>query len=101
MRVVALCRKNYLFVGSESGGRAIAYALIETTKLNTVDPQARLADTLARIPDYKITKVADLQPPLCATKSETFDCLKFTLEGSGERSDGNARTSGHALARRA
>ncbi len=38
---------------------------------------------------------------LRANKSETFDCLKFTLEGSGERSDGNARTSAHALACRA
>jgi transposase-like protein len=39
--------------------------------------------------------------PLRANKSETFDCLKFTLEGAGERSDGNARTSAHALACRA
>ena len=38
---------------------------------------------------------------LRANKSETFDCLKFTLEGAGERSDGNARTSAHALACRA
>jgi transposase len=57
-------RKNYLFVGSPSGGRAaaIAYTLIETAKLNVVDPQAWLADTLARIPDYKITRVDDLLP---------------------------------------
>ena len=38
----------------------IAYTLIETAKLNGVDPQAWLADTLARIPDYKITRVDDL-----------------------------------------
>ncbi len=38
---------------------------------------------------------------LRANKSETFDSLKFTLEGSGERSDGNARTSAHAPACRA
>ena len=57
-------RKNYLFVGSEAGGKAaaIAYTLIETAKLNAVDPHAWLADTLARIPDYKITKVDDLLP---------------------------------------
>ncbi len=41
---------------------AIAYTLIETAKLNAVDPQAWLADTLARIPDYKITKVDELLP---------------------------------------
>jgi len=64
MRAIALGRKNYLFVGSPSGGRAaaIAYTLIETAKLNGVDPQAWLADTLARIPDYKINRVDDLLP---------------------------------------
>ncbi len=41
MRAIALGRKNYLFVGSEAGGKAaaIAYTLIETAKLNRVDPQ--------------------------------------------------------------
>ena len=64
MRAVALGRKNYLFVGSEAGGRAaaIAYTLIETAKLNDVDPEAWLADTIARTPDYKITKVDELLP---------------------------------------
>ena len=64
MRSVAIGRKNDLFVGSLTGGRAaaIAYTLIETAKLNGIDPQAWLADTLARIPDYKITRVDDLLP---------------------------------------
>ena len=64
MRAIALGRKNYLFVGSEAGGKAaaIAYTLIETAKLNGVDNQAWLADTLARIPDYKINKVDELLP---------------------------------------
>jgi len=57
-------RKNYLSVGSQTGGKSAANAdtLIETAKLNGVDPQAWLADTLARIPDYKITRVDDLLP---------------------------------------
>jgi transposase len=64
MRAIALGRKNYLFVGSEAGGKAaaIAYTLIETAKLNNVDPQAWLADTLARLPDHKITRVEELLP---------------------------------------
>jgi transposase len=64
MRAIALGRKNYLFVGSEAGGKAaaIAYTLIETAKLNGVDPHAWLADTLARIPDYTITKVDEMLP---------------------------------------
>lgn len=42
MRAIALGRKNYHFVGSEAGGKAaaIAYTLIETAKLNAVDPYA-------------------------------------------------------------
>lgn len=46
VRCVALGRKNYLFMGSESGGKsaAIAYTLIETAKLNGVDPQVWLTD---------------------------------------------------------
>ena len=64
MRSVAVGRKNYLFVGSQTGGRAaaIAYTLIGTAKLNGIDPQGWLADTLACIPDYKITRVDDLLP---------------------------------------
>ena len=64
MRAVALGRKNYLFVGSQTGGKsaAIAYTLIETAKLNRVDPQAWLADTLARIPDHKINRIDELLP---------------------------------------
>ena len=64
MRPIALGRKNYLFMGSFSGGKAaaIAYTLIETAKLNDVDPQAWLADVLERIPDYKINRVDELLP---------------------------------------
>ena len=71
MRCVALGRKNYLFVGSEGGGKsaAIAYTLIETAKLNGVDPQAWLTDVLARIADHKITRVDELLPWSCAAKA--------------------------------
>ena len=64
MRGVALGRKNFMFVGSEAGGHAaaVAYTLIETAKLNGVDPEAWLSDTLARLPDYKITRIAELLP---------------------------------------
>ena len=51
-----------LFVGSTTGGKAaaIVYTLIETAKLNAVEPHAWLADTLPHIPDTKIIKVDDL-----------------------------------------
>ena len=64
MRAVALGRKNYLLVGSQTGGKsaAIAYTLIGTAKLNDVDPQAWLAGTLARIVDNKISRIHELLP---------------------------------------
>ena len=64
MRPIALGRKNYLFMGSEGGGKAaaIAYTLIETAKLNKVDPQAWLSWVLERISDHKITRLDELMP---------------------------------------
>ena len=64
MRPIALGRKNYLFVGSQAGGRAaaVAYTLIETAKLCGTDPETWLADTLAGIPDHKITRLDELMP---------------------------------------
>ena len=64
MRPVALGRKNYLFVGSEGGGKAaaIAYTLIETAKLNSIDPQAWLTDVLTCIADHPVNRVAELLP---------------------------------------
>ncbi len=68
MRPVALGRKNHLFMGSEGGGKsaAIAYTLIETAKLNGVDPQAWLTNVLGRIADHKTTQLDELMPWHCA-----------------------------------
>ena len=68
MRAIAIGRKNWLFAGSERGGRsaAIAYTLIETAKLNGVDPQGWLTDVLSRIADHKITRIDELLPWYCA-----------------------------------
>ena len=64
MRAIAIGRKNWLFAGSERGGRsaAIAYTLIETAKLNGVDPQGWLTDVLGRIADHKLTRIDELLP---------------------------------------
>jgi len=64
MRSIAVGRKNWLFMGSKGGGKAaaIAYTLIETAKLNGVDPQAWLTNTLARIADHKINRIDELLP---------------------------------------
>jgi transposase len=64
LRGIALGRKAWLFAGSDRGGQraAVMFALIQTAKLNDVDPQAWLADVLARIADHKITQLATLLP---------------------------------------
>ncbi|WP_131727631.1 IS66 family transposase, partial [Thalassovita autumnalis] len=64
MRPVALGRKNYLFMGSVGGGSAaaIAYTLMETCKLNGVDPEAWLTWVLQRLPDHKINRIDELMP---------------------------------------
>jgi transposase len=62
--VIAIGRKNYLFAGSDAGGRRAAalYSLIESAKLNDVDPQRYLADLLARIADHPARQIAELLP---------------------------------------
>lgn len=64
VRPVTLGRKNYLFMGSEAGGKsaAIAYTLIETCKLNRVNPEAWLAWVLERIQDYPVNRINELLP---------------------------------------
>ena len=64
LRGLALGRKSWLFAGSERGAErtALMYTLIQTAKLNDVDPQAWLADVLARIADTPQTKLAELLP---------------------------------------
>ena len=64
LRGLALGRKSWLFAGSERGAdrAAMMYTLIQTAKLNDVDPQAWLADVLARIADTPQTQLADLLP---------------------------------------
>jgi transposase len=64
LRGIALGRKNWTFAGSDRGGERAAaiYTLIETCKLNGVDPQAWLADVLAWLPDHPAKRVGDLLP---------------------------------------
>jgi transposase len=61
---MALGRKAWLFAGSDRGGQraAVMYTLIQTAKLNHVDPQAWLRDVLARIADHKNNDLAALLP---------------------------------------
>ena len=64
LRGTALGRKSWLFVGSDRGGQraAFMYSLIVTAKLNDIDPQAWLADALARIAEHPSHRLAELLP---------------------------------------
>ena len=64
LRGVALGRKAWLFAGSDRGGEraAMMYALIQTAKLNDIDPQAWLADVLARIAGHPNADLDALLP---------------------------------------
>jgi transposase len=64
LRCVPLGRKAWLFCGSDRGGHraAVLYTLIQTARLNDIDPQAWLADVLARIASHPIRLLDELLP---------------------------------------
>jgi len=64
IRPLVLGRKNYLFAGSDSGGvrAATMYTIIETAKLNGLNPEAYLRDVFARIADHPINRIDALLP---------------------------------------
>jgi hypothetical protein len=64
LRGIALGRKSWLFCGSDRGGHRAAtmYSLIVTAKMNDIDPQAWLADVLARIAEHPAQRIDELLP---------------------------------------
>jgi transposase len=64
LRAIAVGRRNWTFAGSDEGGRRAAaiYTLVATAKLNDVDPQAWLADVLARLSDHPAQRIHELLP---------------------------------------
>ena len=64
LRGIALGRKSWLFCGSDRGGdrAALMYGLITSAKMNDIDPQAWLADVLARIADLPQNRLHELLP---------------------------------------
>jgi transposase len=65
LRGISITRKNFLFLGSEAGGdrAAILYSVLETAKLNGLDPEAYLADVIDRMAKgHPINRLSELLP---------------------------------------
>ncbi len=64
LRGVGLGRKNYLFFGSDAGGERAAaiYSLVETAKLNGIDPEGYLRDVFERVAEHPINRIEELLP---------------------------------------
>ena len=64
LRGIAVGRPNWTFAGSDEGGRRAAaiYTLVETAKLNDVDPQAWFTDVLKRLQDHPAKRIDELLP---------------------------------------
>ncbi len=64
LRGVSLGRKNYMFMGSDAGGERAAafYSLVETAKLNGIDPEGYLREVFRRIAEHPINRIDELLP---------------------------------------
>ena len=65
-------RKNFLFVGSEEGGQraAVAYSLIESAKLNGIDPYLYIKDVLTQVWTHPQSRIRELMPRLWKPASQ-------------------------------
>lgn len=72
LQIVSLGRKNFLFFGSDHGGKrgALLYSLIGTCKLNSVDPESYLRHVIDVIADWPINQVSELLPWRVALPTE-------------------------------
>jgi hypothetical protein len=64
IRPIAIGKKNWLFVGSESAGRRAAaiQSLLETARLNGIEPMAWLSDVLEKLPSWPNSRIDELLP---------------------------------------
>ena len=64
IRPIAIGRKNWLFAGSLLAGQraAAVMSLIQSAKLNGLDPHAYLRDVLQRLPTHKASQIGELLP---------------------------------------
>ena len=76
IRPIALGKKNWLFAGSERAGQRAAaiQSLLGTAKLNGLNPEAWLKDTLEKLPAWPNSRIDELLPfPVASVDSESQD----------------------------
>lgn len=97
IRPLKLGAKNYLFAGSDAGGEraAAVYTLVETAKLNGLDPAAYLRDILSRIADHPINRIGELLPWNRRTDAKEADAQEVDTRpvAHGEEALGGAPRS--------
>ena len=78
LRGITLGRKSWLFCGSDRGGQraAVMYSLIGTAKLNAIDPQAWLADVLARIAAYPAHRLPIARSACASSKTPPSEVIR-------------------------
>jgi len=64
LRLIALGRKNFLFVGNDDAGKSLAInqSLVSSCTLNGIDPEQYLTDVLIRIQSHPQNRIDDLLP---------------------------------------
>lgn len=64
IRPIAIGRANWLFAGSLRAGKraAAVMSLIQSAKLNELDPWAYLKDVIERLPTHPASRIAELLP---------------------------------------
>jgi hypothetical protein len=65
LRTIAITRKNFLFLGSNAGGgrAAVIYTVLQTVKLNGLDPEAYLTDVIDRMAKgHPFSRLSELLP---------------------------------------
>ena len=99
VRGIALGRKSWLSCGSDRGGEraAVMYSLIVTAKMNDVDPQAWLADVLARIAEHPVQRLDELLPWNWRSAIRNVDQAASAENDPRAVFTGCLRSSGHLL----